>query len=377
MARTHRQHTAGPAAHYPLYYYIPSHSADGRYMVVHRMEDRDVQLVRLDLCTGVTVPITHGQTREAGWGMWCEEGLTGVYNHLSALNVVRSEVLWFQDAADQLELCAASLESREPRVVKRWEDVMPIGQGAVSPDGRTFVTVVANRAMYRSALTRHDWTEHEAWRRSVPCSIVEIDLDTGSCRTVIDLEYHVHHVIFADAEHLLVNHLNDGNGMWSVHVSGDPATIRKLRPENANGRVCHQVVTKRGIYFEAFRSFTGNHESWIGRYDWPGESWTETPLDVGGYSHTGFDPAGDLAVFEVSGEQHLLLALKHPGTVEVQTEVLRALPPYPGRGQIYHAHPFFGPDANTLYFTEIADGRSQVCSLDVSDIRANPDYDWK
>jgi hypothetical protein len=45
------QLTSAPGFSYPLYYYVPSLTADGRYLVYHRAVDGTVQLHRVDLWT--------------------------------------------------------------------------------------------------------------------------------------------------------------------------------------------------------------------------------------------------------------------------------------------------------------------------------------
>jgi len=45
--------------------------------------------------------------------------------------------------------------------------------------------------------------------------------------------------------------------------------------------------------------------------------------------------------------------------------VLKTLTPIQ-QGQRFHAHPFLSPSRAQLFFTEVLDGFSQVCALDVS-----------
>jgi hypothetical protein len=47
---------------------------------------------------------------------------------------------------------------------------------------------------------------------------------------------------------------------------------------------------------------------------------------------------------------------------------LRAMARYPRTQQRYHAHPFLSPDRRWLFYTEVIDGFSQVCALDVRDL---------
>ena len=90
--RTLHRLTSAPANSYPLYYFIPSITPDNRYLVFHSERSGWVQLYRLDLASGEIGQLSDGRTRDAGWAIWCEPRLRGIYNHLSALNGVRNEV---------------------------------------------------------------------------------------------------------------------------------------------------------------------------------------------------------------------------------------------------------------------------------------------
>jgi len=58
--------THGPSAHYPLYYFIPSFTEDGEFMVVHKETHNDVLLCRLHIPSGECIPLTAGKTQRAG-----------------------------------------------------------------------------------------------------------------------------------------------------------------------------------------------------------------------------------------------------------------------------------------------------------------------
>jgi hypothetical protein len=85
----------GSATCYPLYYFIPSLTDDGRYLVYHRAGDNQVQLHRLDLTSGESIQLTHGSAPETRWIPWCVESGRGVLDHRSVLNAARREVIYF------------------------------------------------------------------------------------------------------------------------------------------------------------------------------------------------------------------------------------------------------------------------------------------
>jgi hypothetical protein len=361
-----RQLTSAPANNYPLYYFIPSITPDNRFLVFHSERSGWVQLHRLDLNTGENVQMSDGCTRDAGWAIWCQPRLRGIYNHLSSLNVVRNEVYYFQDE----EVRSTHVETMENRIVHRMPGRIFIGQTGFSPDGRWFAFIHADREHFTTAIADREAIrnmgqpfDHEAWREGVPCVIGLLNTETGVHREVMRLDYHVHHVFFLDDLRLLVNHVRGENGMWSVDIDG--RNQQTLRPRNGHGAICHQVITEQGIFYEANDWRDGQRTVWFGQYRLEDGAYHEMVLPDVGYVHTGRDPAGRFHFIENQGNEHALLAVEgFPDGDALTTRLLRRLPAIPA-GQRYHAHPFLGPDRRWLYYTEVIDGFSQVCALEL------------
>lgn len=364
-----------------LYYFVPSHTPDGRYLVFHSERSGEVQLYRLDLATGAIGQLTDGHTREAGWAVWCEAHLGGIYSHLSAINPVSGEVWYFEDH-DIRATDVASFANR--RVAHLPPGRMPVGQAAFSPDGKWFAYIHAEEAPYRALLVDREartkagtfrWTpDHQTFRNAVPSTLALIDTKTGTERTVLAADYHFHHVLFVDNDTLLVNHPRNVAGMWTIR--GDGSGYRHLRPETdpaAHGAmVNHQVITARGIAYEAVTYHPdGSRDTWLGRYDPARDTFAERRLPTDGYVHVGFDPAGRFDFVENSGKTHTILAVDPAGGPDdpLKSRVLRRLASPDHDDQRHHAHPFLGPDRKKLYFTDwSASGHAQICALDVADL---------
>jgi hypothetical protein len=369
--RPWRQLTSGRANSYPLYYFTPSITSDGRYLIFHSERTGWVQLHRLDMHTGDTAQLTDGHTRESGWAIWCQPHLRGIYNHLSSLNVVKREVYYFQDD----EIRSTHVDTLANRLVRRMPGRMPIGQTSFSPDGRLFAFIHADREMFQRAISDREalinmgqfgWgPEHEQWRNRVPCTIGLIDTATGDYRDALRLDHHAHHVLFLDNRRLLINHPKNDHGMWTINLDG--TGYRWLRPRDEHGSIVHQVITARGIFYEA----VGKGKSWLGCYDPERDTFEEVLLpQIQGYVHTGWDPAGRFLFFENHGKTHELFSLHFPfQPARTKAVKLRSMALYPAQGgQRRHAHPFLSPDRKWLVYTEIVDGFSQVCALDVQDM---------
>lgn len=215
--------------------------------------------------------------------------------------------------------------------------------------------------------------DHHAWRNGIPCTIALIDTVTGEYREVKQLDHYAHHLIFLGNDRLLLNHPKGDNGMWTIGLDG--SGYRWLRPRDEHGTVVHQVVTARGIFYEAVARVGEVRGNWLGRYDPASHTHEEVPLpaELDGYVHTGFDPAGKFLFFEYHGQTHELCSLHHPFG-EKRIHRLRALPPYPKHGQRFHAHPFLTPDRRWMIYTEVIDGYAQICALDVGDLVNRNEY---
>lgn len=375
-----RQLTTGRANSYPLYYFTPSITSDGRYLVFHSERTGWVQLYRMDLASGATVPLSEGRTRDSGWAIWCERHLRGVYNHLAALNTATREVLYFQDE----EIRGTQLDTLAGRLVARIPGRFPIGQTSCSPDGRLFAFIHAGREHFERAISDREaltnmgqfgWSQgHQEWRNQVPCVISVLELSSGKLRTVIELDFHVHHVIFANNRTLIVNHPQNDSGMWMIHVDGTGR--RALRPRDEHGAIVHQVVTDRGIFYEAVSRRDNRAVNWLGCYDLERHTHEEVELaGMEGYVHTGWDPAGKFLFFEHHGQTHELVSLHFPfQPARRRLNRLRSMALYPRPGQRYHAHPFLSPDRKSLIYTEVVEGFAQVCALDVADLVDRDEY---
>ena len=386
--RTVQQLTSATSHSYPLYYFIPSLTADNRFLVFHseRTEGR-VNLHRLDLHDGSITQLTDGYTVDAGWAIWCEWHLAGIYNHLSALDSDSGDVYYVQD--DSL-LCVNAYTLDDRLVLKLPPGQMPIGQNAFSPDGKLFAFIHANAERFKAQLrerellarTINPWPFHQAFRNDVgPVTLSVVDTRSGKSRDVITTDCHFHHVLFTDNTTLLLNHPKGCDGMWIVRVDG--TGIRLLRPADALGAhgvaVVHQVVTASGIFYEARRSHPETTTSnYLGHYDLQTNTFEETPLGLGGYVHTGFDPAGHFLFVEHEEKTHDLLSVHFPlDPTRFRLNPLRRLRPSSPGGQRSHAHPFLSTDRNWLYFTDGSDnGFNQIYRINVGNISDIDEYSF-
>ena len=383
--RTLWQLTDSPSNNYPLYYFTSSVTPDGRFLVFHSERTGAVQLHRLDLQSGEIGQLTDGHTVDAGWAVWCEWHLDGIYNHLSAIHPTTGEVYYFQD--DEIRSTEVATFANR-RVTRLPEGRMPIGQSAFSPDGKLFAYIHADARAYRAllawrqaqtAMGQFNWERdhHDRFRNAVGATLAVVDTSSGAERTVIAADYHFHHVLFVDNATMLVNHPRGCAGMWVIGVDG--TGIRHLRPAGAAGAhgamVNHQVITDRGIVYEAVAYGDGG-KTYFGRYVPETDAFTEALLPVEGYVHAGYDPAGRFDFVEVAGKRHEILAVRPAAgpAGSLETALLRTLRSPDHSDQRHHAHPFLARDRRRLYFTDWSErGFAQLFALDVADLVAEAD----
>lgn len=376
--------TDGRSNSYALYYFVPSVTPDGRFLVFHSERSGEVQLYRLDLASGEIGQLTDGHTKDSGWAVWCEWHVDGIYNHLSAIHPLNGEVYYFEDD----EIRASDVASFANRRVGRLPaGRMPIGQAAFSPDGRWFGYIHTDAENFtaklrdREARTRDgtfSWERehHTSFRNAIPSTLMLVDTATGEQRDIITTDFHFHHVLFVDNHTVLLNHPKECAGMWLIDVDG--SNIRHLRPADAPGAhgamINHQVITERGIAYESVAYFPTGRETYFGMYDTETDRFTEALLPADGYVHVGFDPAGRFEFVESAGPRHELLAVHQTAAGGLTTSLLRRLASPAHDDQRHHAHPFLAADRTRLYFTDWSpEGSAQVCALDVADLVAATD----
>ena len=140
------------------------------------------------------IQLSHATSPETWWRPWCWDAGSGVRDHLSALDVARDRVVWFDGNLAQRHDLRTGTTSDLFRLP---DDRMPIGQACVTPDGRWFVFIHADRDAYLSTFDGDPdydtwWTRRERCRDTY---LEACDLDTGERRTLLVIASPIHHVL--------------------------------------------------------------------------------------------------------------------------------------------------------------------------------------
>ncbi len=376
--RTVLQLTSGEDFCYPLYYFIPSITADGRYMVYHRETPgtvHEIQLDRLDLHTGETEQLTDGSAENAQWRPWGADPAVGILGDRSALAPRRGEVVYF-DGKQARAVDVHSLEHRDLFEVPA--ERFPLSQNCVTGDGRWFVYVHVDRERYEHLLELR-LEEDGAFRRNArTCTgtvMAAYNLDTGEHREVFRINYPVHHVHPYGRHNIAFSHIpGDVHGMGYASVEGRGYCVPRPQDEHG-GKIIHHVPTRAGIAYEVrFRSDgmrAGICDPDTGRR-------FEFPVPDG-VNHTGVDPLGRLFFFQVGSDRIQVMRRYDASGNHDWLDLFGAWPTY-GDGQKQHLHPRLTPGRRWMQIVagDISTGTNHIFLIDVSDLdRTDGMPEWR
>lgn len=370
------QLTEGEGYAYPLYYFIPSLTADRRFLVYHRSVRGGVQLHRLELATGESAVLTNASAPAelTHWRPYDMPAGAGVLDHRSALNVARGEVVYF----DGNDVRIVDVASRRDRPWFRLpDDRLATGQNCVTPDGAWFVYISHDRDSHEQ-LFRGDFSILRPLSRGT--ELRARHLDSNEDRLLVRINSPIHHVLPYDARRLLFCHPPSEDGMLLTDLRG--GWYSHLRTQDARGgTLCHFVATARGIAYEVRRS-PQNHvgDRWsafaAGRWNPDTNRSVEFPLPESfGYTHTGLDPTGRRWIFETQQrpagvhELHAMVRWSPDGAHDWR-RLCGDWPTY-GHGQKSHFHPQVLPGDRWLLFVA-GDGRSGSNHLHLMDLADLP-----
>jgi hypothetical protein len=368
--RTAIQLTSGPGFCYPLYYFVPSLTADDRYLVFHRAADGEVQLHRLDLVTGEELQLTNGSAPDTWWRPWCSDAGSGILDFRSAIDPGSGEVIYF-DGNDVRGVNVVDGRTRD--LFRVPDDRLAIGQNCVTPDGEWFVYIHADRGAY-TGIFADDPAYEEYWRRRErvrDTRLAAFNLRTGEHRTILVIASPIHHVLAYDERRLLFCHPTAEAGMLLTDIDGGWYTHLRTKDESG-GEICHFVGTSRGAAYEVLWGRDGLRG---GICDPVSRRWFEVRLpDAFGYVHTGRDPDGLLWLYEnqTSDLHEIQFLVRHEPS---GTDEWRALTgDWPTYGdpdaQKAHFHPQVVLDRQWLLVTggDPVTETNQVFLVDISDL---------
>lgn len=376
------QLTQGDATCYPLYYFIPTFSVDGRYLVYHRAAKGDVQIHLLDLTSGDSVQLTHAKSKQSQWVPWCVDSGTGVLDHRSVLDTRRNRLIYF----DEGDVRCVDLERKNDQFLFSLpEDRMAIGQNCMSPDGEWFVYIHHDRELFSKV-----YGPQGGRHLSKGTVLAAFNMRSGQQRTLVSINSPIHHVLPYGDESLIFCHPATESGMLLTDLDGAWYTHLRTQDEE-QGCVCHYVPTRRGVAYEVQGRKDGKVLS--GLYNPKSHQRYEFPLPSGfGYTHTGLDPEGLLWFYESCAPapwiepdwtkhvHDMRFLIRHDLNGDDEWLDLFGHWPTYGGGQKAHFHPQVSPDRRWILMTG-GDPTTRtnhlflVSILDLNDTRGIPEVE--
>lgn len=371
------QLTQGNGFCYPLYYFIPSITRDNRYIIYHKAQDNEVQLYKLDLHTACSTQLTNAVCPNTHWRQWCIDPGKGVLDHRSVLNTEKNEVIYFDGPLGNDVRCVNIETLEDRRLFTLDEDRAAIGQNCVTPDGKWFVYIHADRKKYDSIF--REGTNNQVWslRSSVKgTALCAYHLETGEHRTLLRINSPIHHVIAYDNHHVVFCHLADENSMLLTRLEGGWYTHMRTQDDDG-GCVCHYVNTKKGIAYEVLRD--NGSGAIAGIYNPFSNKKYEFRLpEFFGYTHTGCDEEGRLFFYENMTTwmnepdciHDMFFLKKHDREQGDQWVKLIGNRRTYRLGQKAHFHPRLVGDRNWILFTggDAVSQTNQLFLMDISDL---------
>jgi Tol biopolymer transport system component len=365
-----RQLTSGPKLNYPLYYYIPSITSDGRYLVHHGVDAAGLQIWRLDLQTGEEFRLSNASGQDTHWFPWCIDKGPGVLDHRSVLNSVRNTLVYF-DGRDAIQV---HVESRETSKLFTLPDSRSfIGQNCITPDGEWLVYIHHDSKTLERMRQLPYW---EARALSKNTALAAYNFSTGEIRNILFINSPIHHVLPCGLDGLVFCHPNTENGMLYTTLEGGFYT--HLRTQEEDGlTVCHYVSTSRGLMYELSDESHSGHRAGIYDPETHKKVEVDLPTDFR-YTHTGLDPDGKLWIFEnevakysdrTSAHELWFLEERSEHGSNRWKKLMGPWKNYRG-GQSSHCHPQITADRNWLLFVggETESQTNQIYLMDISDL---------
>jgi len=365
-----RQLTGSPAEDYHLYFYNPSVTPDGKYLIFISERTGLSNLFRLDLQTGTIVQLTDAQPIRAEYWPFTD-AVKGVGSCLPALANGGQEVFYFEGP----DLFAVEIESLKSRqLLSLSSDRRPsMLQANASGDTLVFATWDESLFMDRSkrAYAGEKFPD-ERFFQETTSTILRVDTASGQAEEVLCKEkFWINHVHLnpQDRELILFCHEYSGlpDRMWLLNLTnGECAPIPGQGADewyehefwsSDGGRVCFHG----GLLNDSTQGFCG----WCSS---DGTDYIKAYHSTSGraYAHYNLHPDPDRQTMVTDGEARPgCISRVHLRDGRQVFEVLCRHDSYTfGDDQRCHPHPSFTPDGQQVIFTSNRTGTSNVYLTD-------------
>ncbi len=362
------QLTSGPEYCQALYYFIPSLSPDGRWLVYQRYQV--VEDVIHETCWEALDMMT-GERRELARILPSPE-----FSHPgepTVFNTARREFIY----SNGTEFHAVGIETGVDRLLFE----IPAGrliksQNCASPCGRYFFYISHDAEQMRSLVIKG----RSARREITDTQLVRYDLDTGEHHLVVRINAFTKHVIPYGERHLVFSYDHLPVEHMLLMTDYDGGWYMALRSPNQPGvNTCHYSSTQRGVQYEA----GGGGQAYGGMTCPRTHRRVEFKVPNLKGRHVAAVPSGDCwmtdAVADDESGRVLYTLRELSETGEPTWQLLSGPWPTYGTGQKSHSHPYVTPCRRwvLLLAGDPATESNHLYLMDIRDVPATlglPDY---
>jgi oligogalacturonide lyase len=363
-----RQLTDSRAENYHLYFYNPSVTPDGKYLIFISERTGVSNLFRLDLESGEILQLTDARPVRAEYWPFTEP-VRGVGTCLPAIGNQGREVFYFVGT----DLFAVEIESlKERQLLSLPSDRRPSMLQA-NASGETLVFATWDETLFMERSQRAYSGEKfpdEHFFQETTSTIVRVDATTGQAEEVLCKEkFWINHVHINPQDRDLILFCHEyselPDRMWLLDVTN--GQYAPIPGQGVDEWYQHEFWSTDGqrVYFHG--GLTGdNTTGFCGWCSWDGTSYTKAYHTTSGraYAHYNLHPNGQTMVTD--GEARPGCISKVHLIDEKQVfEILCRHDSYTfGDDQRCHPHPSFTPDGRHVIFTSNRTGSSNVYLTD-------------
>ena len=363
-----RQLTDSPAEDYHLYFYNPSVTPDGKYLIFLSERTGSSNLFRLDLHSGQIVQLTDASRARAEYWPFTES-VQGVGACLPAIANQGKEVFYFEGT----DLCAVDVESMGRRQVLSLPSDRRPSMLQANASGETLVFATWDEALFMERSQRAYAGEKfpdEHFFQETTSTIMRVDAGTGQAEEVLCKEkFWINHVHVNPLNRDLISfcheYSNMPDRMWLLNVTDgrcDP-----IPGQDTNEWYEHEFWSADGqsVCFHG-GSVSDNTQGFCGWCSPHGENYRKAYHSTSGRAYAHYNLHLDGQTMVTDGEARPgCISKVHLQDGQQVFEVLCRHDSYTfGDDQRCHPHPSFTPDGRQVIFTSNRTGSSNVYLTD-------------
>ena len=363
-----RQLTDSPAEDYHLYFYNPSVTPDGRYLIFISERTGVSNLFRLDLQSGSIVQLTDARPVRAEYWPFTE-AVQGVGSCLPAIGNGGQEVFYFEGT----DLFAVGIESLERRQLLNLSSDRRPSMLQANTSGDTLAFATWDEALFLERSRRAYSGEHfpdEGFFQETTSTIVRVDAVTGQAEEILCKEkFWINHVHLNPQDRDLILFCHEysqlPDRMWLLDVAS-----RQCAPipgQGADEWYEHEFWSHDGerVCFHG-GSLRDNTQGFCGWCSPDGKDYLKAYHSTSGRAYAHYNLHRDGQTMVTDGETRPgCISRVHLRDGKQMFEVLCRHDSYTfGDDQRCHPHPSFTPDGRQVIFTSNRTGSSNVYLTD-------------